>query len=1267
MGAAGILVVAFAALMLFVRYVALPNVDRYRGEIVSQIERATGMAISVGAIRGGWEGLRPSLSLEALTISDRGGKAAFQLERAEVSLSWWALARGRVRFHDVDFYRPDLVLRRGADGLIYLADKPLNEAGPASDGAFTEWLLAQPRLGIHDATLTWRDDFLGAPEVRLTSVEIGVRQRRGRHRAALTAVPPPELARRVDLRADVAVSREGTLWHARGEAFAETLDTDFGRLRSHLPLPETLRSGRGSVRVWTQFAPGTVEEVVADVDLREARAQLAADALPLELSALSGRATYRVSPDGFTLATQGLRLALPTGEEARPGNFSLTRTTPQGGAPRIEVRADGIDLKIAATLVDYFPLPRDIKDQVLRFAPRGRIAEAAVGWSEEGARRYTVKGRFEDLALNAVDAIPGLEGFTGTIEGTEAGGTLRLAARKATLDMTQVFREPLRLDAFDASARWSHAGGALEVAIDEASFANADAEGRFAGTWRSLPPSATHRSPGFVDLKGSFSRASAIAVANYLPNRMATTRDWLQRAVQSGESARMAFELKGDLFEFPFGGESTGHFLVEGDVRNGRLVYLPNWPSVDAIDGTFRFENRRMEIRAQRAAIFSSQVRGASAVIADLMERPPTLVIDGEVETTGGDTVRFLRESPLVEGPGAFTRAISVEGPARLKLHLDFQIRGTEPVHVAGDYQFAGATASVSRDLTLTDLRGRLAFTERSVRAPELTGTLFGHPARLAMATEDRQVVTTIAGRIEAPALGAFVPIAVGARLQGATDWSARIVSGAQGTDVTVTTDLKGLAVALPAPMGKPAEEARPSTLTVNRLRAERELTTVAMGPDVHGRFSRMRAASPGEERWFAAIKFGEPLASEPMREGVWLYGNLPALDVDAWQEVFASARTPAGDADAGAPVELRGMDLRLARVRFLGRDFTSLAARLERAERQWSGKLESPLVAGEVAWNPEGRGQVVAKLERLAIPEAAAQPPRPQPAQPADLPTLDVSAERFDFRGKHFGRLQLKAANEGDDWRIEKLDIEAPHSAFSSTGAWRRTGTGSITTLAVKLDARNLNGLFAVFGYGDYIRRGAGHLEGTLAWPGQPHEFVAANLSGSIAVHASRGQFAKIEPGAGKLLGLLSLQSLPRRAMLDFRDVFSEGFAFEKIEGDVKVARGILLTDNFEISGPAAFVSLAGEVSLPQETQSLTMRVVPEVGEGLALAATVIGTPVLGLSTLLVSKLLRNPFGKVVAYEYLVTGSWDNPVVTRTNAPPPSAAPAAAKAAATP
>jgi uncharacterized protein YhdP len=314
-------------------------------------------------------------------------------------------------------------------------------------------------------------------------------------------------------------------------------------------------------------------------------------------------------------------------------------------------------------------------------------------------------------------------------------------------------------------------------------------------------------------------------------------------------------------------------------------------------------------------------------------------------------------------------------------------------------------------------------------------------------------------------------------------------------------------------------------------------------------------------------------------------------------------------------------------------------------------------MVEGDVRWDPSGRGRVGAKLQRLGFNEPAKESAEPPKEGDSELPALDVTAERFEFRGRWLGKLELKAEPTGDEWRIEKLNISNGHAQFMSSGGWRKTGAGSITTLALKLDAENLNAVLGQFGYGDYMKRGNGHLDGTLVWPGLPHEFALARISGSFKVEGRRGQFAKIEPGAGKLLGLLSLQSLPRRATFDFRDVFSDGFAFERIQGDVKVARGMLLTENFEISGPSAFVTLAGEVSLPQETQHLTMRVVPEVSEGVALAATLIGTPVLGLSTLLVSKLLKNPLGKVVAYEYEVTGSWDNPTVHRTSSPPPQSA----------
>src|SRR5258708_13054344 len=199
-GAAAFLLVAFALLVLWLRYWGLPHIDEYRDDIVGSISRASGMKASAQRIRGGWEGLRPFVSLDGFALTDRRGKVAVGFERAEATLSWWALAVGRLRFHDVDFHRPALSLRRGADGIVYLGEKPLNAAGPGDDSAFTEWLLAQPRVGIHEATLRWRDEKSGAPEVALTGVEIAVERRRGRHHAALSAVPPRELAGRIEMR-----------------------------------------------------------------------------------------------------------------------------------------------------------------------------------------------------------------------------------------------------------------------------------------------------------------------------------------------------------------------------------------------------------------------------------------------------------------------------------------------------------------------------------------------------------------------------------------------------------------------------------------------------------------------------------------------------------------------------------------------------------------------------------------------------------------------------------------------------------------------------------------------------------------------------------------------------------------------------------------------------------------------------------------------------------------------------------------------------------
>jgi uncharacterized protein YhdP len=184
-------------------------------------------------------------------------------------------------------------------------------------------------------------------------------------------------------------------------------------------------------------------------------------------------------------------------------------------------------------------------------------------------------------------------------------------------------------------------------------------------------------------------------------------------------------------------------------------------------------------------------------------------------------------------------------------------------------------------------------------------------------------------------------------------------------------------------------------------------------------------------------------------------------------------------------------------------------------------------------------------------------------------------------------------------------------------------------------------------------IARGDASLTGKAAWNGPVYEIDYPTLTGTLALRAENGQFLKVKPGIGKLLGVLSLQSLGRRLSLDFRDVFGEGFAFDTITANATIAKGVASTSDFAMTGPSASVSISGTANLAQETQDLRVRVVPSIGDSAAVAAGLaLVNPVIGLGALVAQRVLKDPIGQMLAFEYHVTGSWEDPKVERLRLP---------------
>jgi uncharacterized protein YhdP len=203
-------------------------------------------------------------------------------------------------------------------------------------------------------------------------------------------------------------------------------------------------------------------------------------------------------------------------------------------------------------------------------------------------------------------------------------------------------------------------------------------------------------------------------------------------------------------------------------------------------------------------------------------------------------------------------------------------------------------------------------------------------------------------------------------------------------------------------------------------------------------------------------------------------------------------------------------------------------------------------------------------------------------------------------------------------------------------------------TSLDFELTAIDAGKLLARLGYADALRRGSARLAGELQWNGPLTGIDYPSLSGQMTVEAEKGQFNKLEPGVGKLLGLISLQSLPRRLTLDFKDIFSEGLAFDSIEGKLGIKKGIMRTvEPLHIKGPAAQIEIQGESDLKNETQNLKVVVRPELGT-MAAAGVALVNPVVGAATLLANAVLQNPLSRIFSYRYQVTGTWSDPQVDK-------------------
>lgn len=1284
----------------------LPRLGDWRPQIEAHASAALGTPTRIGAIRVHSSGWVPSFELIDVQLLDREGRVGLHLARVLAALSPSSLLALEPRFAQLLVDDVSLDIRRDRDGRFFVAGLDLDSGATApADPAGIDWFFAQHEIVIRHGTVRWTDEQRAAPPLALTAVNLVLRNRARGHEVRLDATPPADWGAPFTLRGRFTQPRRARAgdWNQwSGEVFAELPGADVSQLRRHVDLPFDLDKGRGALRAWAVLDRGVVAQTTVDLALAEVSLRLAPALPALVLEQVAGRFQARYAAGRQGLDVEGLSFVTDDGVRWAPSTLRLgvERDGAQGAISAGRLSLDALDLAATARLAARLPLGAPLHAWLDALKPVGQVSDLVASWrgALDAPTSYEVSARARRFGLAAGPAgpaavrgesaagRPGLSGADIELQATDKGGRARLAMEDGSLVFPGVFAEPvLPMRQLDARVEWRRQPGAtpqaparIEVAVHDARIRNDDVQGQLNGRWHTGPGEGFgegQRFPGVLEIAGRIDHGDAARVVRYLPLGVpAAARGYVQRAVLGGRITAGTIDIRGDFWNFPYVEKGPGVFRIGARAEGVTLAYLPSeadwvspWPVMTNVTGEIEFDRAAMRLRDVSALTAGVPLRAVRGGIAD-MAHEGVLRLDGQTRAPLSDMLRFVNATPVGDWLGAALREATGSGNADLTLSLQIPIGDAARSAVRGAVQFAGNDIRLRPGTPLLGgARGRVDFTHQGLQIVGARARVLGGDATFEGGTQadgtlrfSGQGLATVEGLLQAGELPALAPLAaLGPRLRGQAPYRVQLGFPQGRTDLLVTSSLAGIAADLPAPLAKPASASWPLRLQIQPQpgQPQFDLLQLAIGDTLKARYER-DLSGPTLRVARGALGVGADAPVLPAA-GVAATLRLGRVDADAWRDVGERMAAQPG-VDVGAVpdrIALSADELRAGARKLTGvvLDLRNLGAAqgshwqaLGRAD-QAEGSVELRLPGAGA-----GPGKVTARLKRLALPDVQGGGVEELLEQaPTSVPALDIVVDDFEWRGRALGQLEVQALNQASatrqgtrEWRLDRLRLHSPQAELNATGLW---STGRRMQLDFGLDLVDSGAFAELMGAGAALRGGKGRIDGQLHWAGSPLVPDTASLGGEFKIALEEGRFLNAEAGgAAKLLGVLSLQALPRRLLLDFRDVFQQGFAFDRVNGDVVVERGVARTNNLRIVGVQAAVLIEGRADLRQETQDLSVVAVPEINAGTASLAYAAINPAIGLGTFVAQWLLREPLMAAGTREFRITGGWSDPKVER-------------------
>ncbi len=908
-----------------------------------------------------------------------------------------------------------------------------------------------------------------------------------------------------------------------------------------------------------------------------------------------------------------------------------------------------------------------------------------------------------DIDFKSLDSLPALNNLHGELSATAGKGSFNFTAANSTFEWSKLYDKSLPITAAEGRFTWRrNADGAFEVALHQGQLTDPNLSIYDINAELILDQGSQQVSsfgelftvesindlsyqdgavvvddgrlgpkPLSLDASAKFNVANMSALQTYLPKlkRLALFRNWLEGAFPTGTISNGRASYRGELTPKALQ-TGTAKLLLSGDFDGATVDYAPqqDWPPATGGRGKATLENDFLTIEPDQLWLNGDEVRDGILTIENIFSRDILLKLKAKTNTSLAKGMAFLFQGPLIK-PDNRPDVLPVEptaGQVAIELSMSMPLTNVNALSLNGRSTIQNAAVMLPEGVPLTNINAVVEFTENTVTSDNITARFLGGDTQARLTTTERAQPPKMrlagTGVAQLPTLAPWLGEHLLTWVSGEAAWNGSLDIDGANLVVTGKSDLTGVTIDAVAPVIKAPEAAAEFRLSMNLGGVRLDGTEPAQSLLVEYN-DLLRAefkAEPITEARPEASLFDRALIqvgeikqpSSPLPEGINIAIDNPSLNLDDLLEsVIELAQFEPSTKTKNTEFldALRRVSINTPNATSMSRPFGAFSAEARTDNGwQWLGQLSGDNIEGSMAMLPrEDIGSYTLKLSKLIVGTIGDVRPPVLPIdktlQPAEYPMLKVTIDRLKMAGRELGALDFYGRPMEGSWDIEKFALVHNGIRTSATGKWvNHDDVGSLSKFDFSTTIEEAENALDDMDFGGYIRKGRGSIGGTLQWAGAPHEFDYSRLDGNFDLFIKDGELVQVEPGGGKLLGLLNFNAIARRLVFDFRDVFASGLQFDRMRYRGLLSDGEAILQDAFILTPAVFVRMEGSLDLDRELIDMEVHISPELGGNLTLLSA-LANPTAGAVVFLTSQLFKDDMRRASFKSYQANGTWED------------------------